>query len=204
VFCSDPTSLVTFIIGKEEKSTKFIIHKEVVCFHSKVLDAAFNSNFIEGQTLEYYLDDTSPRAFKLFMQWLYSQKLVLFALRHPIRKNAETMAGESRDLTMLWVLAGKLGMPSLQNAALVAIDDISIQHQRIANETFIYIENNTAADSPLRRYTMAACASFSPEDFATVEIPHQILREFGVYMLKRERGLEKKIFNILDYFVKED
>ena len=82
--------------------------------------------------------------------------------------------------------------------------EISIQHQRIANETFIYIENNTAADSPLRRYTVAACASFSPEGFATVEIPYQLLKEFGLYMLRRENGLEAKKLKVSDYLVKED
>jgi hypothetical protein len=86
---------VTFIIGKEEKTTKFMINKEVVCFHSKVLDAAFNSNFIEGQTLENYLDDTSPGAFKLFMQWLYSQKLVLSALRNPVSEDPGIVGKES-------------------------------------------------------------------------------------------------------------
>jgi hypothetical protein len=204
VFGSDPTSLVTFIIGKKEKTTKFIIHKEVVCFHSKVLDAAFNSNFIKGQTLEYYLDDTSPGVFKLFMQWLYSQKLVLLALTDPVREDMEIGLNESLDLAMLWVLADKLGMSSLQNVALKAIDEISHKHQLIATHTFFYIENNTAADSPLRRYTVANCASYLHEDFATAEIPYQLLREFGLYMLRREKGLEAKKVKVSDYLVDED
>ncbi|KAE9381274.1 hypothetical protein N431DRAFT_457876 [Stipitochalara longipes BDJ] len=55
---ADPNSLVTFIIGEKDESTKFTIHKEVGCCHSKVLDAAFNSDFVEGQTQTYRLEDT--------------------------------------------------------------------------------------------------------------------------------------------------
>jgi hypothetical protein len=201
---SDSNSLVTFIVGKEGETVKFTAHKEVVYYHSTVLEAAFNSNFIEGQTQTYRLEDTSEDVFKLFMQWIYSQKLVLSALRNSVSKYSWIVEKEFGDLAMLWVLADKLEMPSLQNAALVAIDEISIQHQRIANETFIYIENNTAADSPLRQYTVANCASFHHEAFATTDIPYQLSREFGSYMLRREKGLEAKILKVSDYLVKED
>ncbi|KAH6671118.1 hypothetical protein B0J14DRAFT_595375 [Halenospora varia] len=65
--------IVTFNIGPngspDQKS--FIIHKEVACFHSPVLNAALNSEFIEGQTQTYTLEDTTPGSFRLLMQWLY-------------------------------------------------------------------------------------------------------------------------------------
>lgn len=64
----DSNSLVTFIIGKEGETVKFTAHKEVVCYHSKVLDAAFNGDFIERQTQIYRLEDTTEGVFKLFMQ----------------------------------------------------------------------------------------------------------------------------------------
>jgi hypothetical protein len=200
----DPNSLVTFVVGNEGESTTFTVHKEVACYHSKVLNAAFNGQFAEGQTQSYRLEDTTEHAFRLLMQWMYSQKLVISAQRNPVSEDLGIWGKESHDLAMLWVLADKLGMPSLQNVALKAIDEISNKYQLIATHTFFYIENNTAADSPLRRYTVANCASYLHEEFATAEIPYQLLREFGLYMLRRESGLEEKKVKVSDYLVKED
>ena len=182
-----------------------MIHKEVVCFHSKVLDAAFNSNFIEGQTLNIPSRRHQPRSVQaIYAVALLSKAGTLCSKGTPSVKNPGVVGKESRDLAMLWVLADKLEMPSLQNAALKAIEEISDKYKQIATQTFLYIENNTAADSPLRRYTVANCAKFVHEDFAKAEIPYQLLREFGLYMLRRERGLEAKKIKISDYLVKED
>lgn len=73
----DPKALVTFVVGPEGHTTEFLIHKEVACHHSKVLEAAFRSQFVEGSTQTYRLADTTEGAFKFMMQWMYSQKLNL-------------------------------------------------------------------------------------------------------------------------------
>jgi hypothetical protein len=64
----DPCAMVTFLIGNREDPTKFLVHKEVACRRSPVLDVAFNSQFEEGRTQTYYLDDISVMAFRYFMQ----------------------------------------------------------------------------------------------------------------------------------------
>ncbi|CZT42878.1 uncharacterized protein RSE6_02830 [Rhynchosporium secalis] len=74
---SDPKSLVTFLIGAGPNPVQFLIHKEIVCHNSRVLAVAFNGNFIKGRTQTYQIDDTTERAFKLFMQWLYSKSFTL-------------------------------------------------------------------------------------------------------------------------------
>lgn len=68
-------TLVTFIVGPKTAQETFLVHKEVACNNSPVFAAALNSNFIEGETLKYALDDVEPAIFKLLMQWMYSQKL---------------------------------------------------------------------------------------------------------------------------------
>src|ERR1700678_3199043 len=40
---SDPDTLVTFLIGPGNNPKKFVVHKEVACYHSRVFDAAFNN-----------------------------------------------------------------------------------------------------------------------------------------------------------------
>ncbi|KAF4626618.1 hypothetical protein G7Y89_g11540 [Cudoniella acicularis] len=47
---SDSNFLVTFTISSGPKQETFTVHKEVACYHSPVLNAAFNSDFVEGQT----------------------------------------------------------------------------------------------------------------------------------------------------------
>ncbi|TVY41599.1 hypothetical protein LOCC1_G007765 [Lachnellula occidentalis] len=77
---SNTKELVTFKIGKDDKIKTFVVHKEFACHYSPVLKAAFNSDFIEGQTQTYVLEDIGPygiETFTLFVKWLYTQKLDL-------------------------------------------------------------------------------------------------------------------------------
>jgi hypothetical protein len=67
------------LIGEGDKPEKFTVHKEFAC-RVKAFDSAFNSNFMEGQTQTYRIDDTSADAFRLFAQWLYGQDLDLFEM----------------------------------------------------------------------------------------------------------------------------
>jgi hypothetical protein len=52
-----------------------MVHKEHACRYSPVLDKAFNSTFEEGQAQTYTMDDTTIGAFRMFVQWVYTQKL---------------------------------------------------------------------------------------------------------------------------------
>jgi hypothetical protein len=82
------------------------VHKEFACFASPVFDAAFNSNFIEGQTQTYKLDDTTSRAFRLLTQWLYFEKLKITCprpsvvpTRQPAKKRARFSLSSSSKAT---------------------------------------------------------------------------------------------------------
>lgn len=202
----DSNSLVSFIIGKEGETVKFTAHKEVVCYHSTVLEAAFNSNFIEGQTQTYRVEDTTEGVFKLFMQWIYSQKLTLKQLDDSWTPVAAEEVSEYMNLMKLWVLADRLCIPCLQNAVITASDEISEEHPTLHSESCKYIYANTTIDSALRRYTVAC---FSLVDSDTIRpdngrYPHQMLLDVVKHLLRRQEGLEKKRFVISDYFVKEN
>jgi hypothetical protein len=185
---------------------KVMIHKEIACHHSKVLDTAFNSNIIKGQTQTYRLEETTEGTFELFMQWLYFQKLVSIKLDELSDCESPKVTSANKDLVSLWVLADKLGMPALQNVALNAIHDLSNKANCVFVPTFGFINANTTTDSLLRRYSVASCAEIKPEHFLTaVDIfPRQMLIDFAVYMIRKDRGLEKKDLIISDYFVNEN
>ena len=76
----EPTEKISMFI-KASHSRSFFSEKliliQFVCHYSPVLDAAFNSGFVEGRTQTYELDDTRPGAFRFFVQWLYGQDIDL-------------------------------------------------------------------------------------------------------------------------------
>jgi hypothetical protein len=57
-------------------STKtFIVHAQFICHHSPCFKAAFNSSMTEGFSKTMTLNDTTPPAFGLFVNWCYTSKL---------------------------------------------------------------------------------------------------------------------------------
>ncbi|KAE9381275.1 hypothetical protein N431DRAFT_457877 [Stipitochalara longipes BDJ] len=110
-------------------------------------------------------------------------------------------------LVELWVLADKLCMPSLQNSALKAIEEISAKLEKVPSITLHYIYEHTSDESPLRRYMVATSATSHHTSFRhslDEYYPHGMLMELVKYLIKREDGLEKATFTLADYLVKED
>ena len=97
----NPAELVTLEVGPEKK--KFIVHKEFACHYFPVLKAAFNSEFIEGQTQTYVLEEVTEPVARLLVDWLYTQKLDICRYENDHPKRVE----EGLSLCRLWVLAGK-------------------------------------------------------------------------------------------------
>ncbi|KAH9215304.1 hypothetical protein DL95DRAFT_249351, partial [Leptodontidium sp. 2 PMI_412] len=113
----------------------FVVHKDFACHYSPVLEAAFNGNFIEGQTQEYKFYDTGEEATRLLVHWLYTQKLDTIVL----------------TLIELWVLCERLIIPRLQNAIIHEIQCVTEHTNTIPVSCFKYIYENTASNNPLRR-----------------------------------------------------
>ncbi|TVY32908.1 hypothetical protein LOCC1_G007719 [Lachnellula occidentalis] len=198
---SQADTLVTFLIGPENVDVKpktFIVHKEIACYHSPVLNAAFNSDFIEGQTQTYTLDDISEGAFKLLVQWLYSQKLVL-----PRPPMANELCILYTDLVMLWVLADKLDIPSLQNLVLEKIEQISDESVSIPYESFDYIYRNTSKGSQLRRFLVEMVSMQCHENIFDDEdehhIPRRMLLDLIICSTQRRGGAQS--FDSSAFFV---
>lgn len=180
----------------ETDPVKFVVHKEFVFHSSPVLKAALsNPNFVEAQTQTYRLDDTTEGAFRLLVQWLYTQKLELLQMRQDFDVEAnEGMEGEEdQSLVELWVLADKIDMPELQNLALRSIDKLSHVFSRIASGFFTYVYENTNEDSLLRRYFVAQCSHFIPtggfKEHAG-NYPHEMLIDIAEFSAARFKVLE--------------
>lgn len=180
---SNPSSLVTFIIGEEEK--EFLIHKEFACAASPVFNSAFNGPFMEGQSQKYELEDVTVGEFRFLSQWMYGKSLDVVCLRncakvkHDHRKKLETdMANlqEVNDLIGLWVLAGKLLIPRLQNAALCKFAQTIDWFKCFPTQSLEYIYENTSEDSLLRKYVIDEVTwHLAPGCF--IEVPHHFSKQ---------------------------
>ncbi|PVH85693.1 hypothetical protein DL98DRAFT_511272 [Cadophora sp. DSE1049] len=206
---SDPKALVTFIIGPEGHTTEFIVHKEVAYHHSKVFEAAFNSQLVEGSTQTYRLADTSESAFKFMMQWLYSQKFNL--LHHDPSHEVDTNT-EGKDcsqdmyLTELWVLGDRFGMPALQNAVLDSMQSI-VDHHRgyLPLCTYSYIYDNTTDGSLLRQYVVSSyykqCNSGSIRRHRRW-IPYEMLVDISDNLFPKKK-YSIYTFDVEDFYVED-
>lgn len=169
-------------VSRGDDKETFFVYNKFICHYSPFFDAAFNSSFIEGRTQEITMDECSPAAFQLFINWMYS-------CNHRIEP--DTIIGTSQmkteALVALWLLADRCLVSFLQNQALRALDQVREKTRyRIASSSAVVYEN-TSDDSPLRRYLVRMIAtSATMEDMETMAgMPREMLVDI-IALLKSE------------------
>ncbi|KUJ22811.1 uncharacterized protein LY89DRAFT_777844 [Mollisia scopiformis] len=138
---SSPSTMIKFFISDENNTVEFIVHKETACNISPAFNAAFNGQMLEGQIQQYFIDDTTVRAFRLLTQYMYSHKIRNVQLGSEWHNTVEWWE-EHKDIAYdenmslarpflpveLWVLADKYQIPKLQNLAMTALLDVQYQN----------------------------------------------------------------------------
>ncbi|CZR51124.1 uncharacterized protein PAC_00999 [Phialocephala subalpina] len=158
------SQLVTLFNG--DSTEKFVVHKDFACHYSPVLRAAFNSNFLEGQTQEYQLQGTTEDAIRQVVNWFYTQKLDIRQLgpEGNIKKgqvDTDLKRKEDATLVELWVLADKLLVPKLQNAIVEEMQRIRLQIHHLPSGCYMVAYEKTQDGSPLRKFLVDGCAGSS-------------------------------------------
>ncbi|KAN0103412.1 hypothetical protein V8E51_011725 [Hyaloscypha variabilis] len=194
-----PVELVTFIVSKDGVEETFPVHKEHACYYSPVLKAAFNSDFIEGQTQTYRLEDTNPKIFSLLIQWFYTQNFkhrpldgenrIVVRNRSIWDATGDTPPSDeinSMYLNMvgLYILAECLIIPRLQNHIMRSLLEMA---EREAWST-VWMETTyegTSAESPLRCFAV---------DMLLYEVPSSWIK-------KHEKHFPREL--LIDYAVRE-
>lgn len=169
VACSEPSTLVPIRVGKDDDVETFLVHKEVVCRHSPVLKAAFNSGFIEGQTQTYELSHVNSETAKMLVQWLYAQEVTIKQLKQGWKYSEDKIHEDEADLedtnlVNLWILADELQIPRLQNYALRIMDDISKAQDAAPTHIYKLVYEGTREGSSLRRYVVAVFGLSMPSE----------------------------------------
>jgi hypothetical protein len=100
-----------------------MVHKDVLCFHSKLFADGFTGNSEEARTGVLNMEDVHPEVFGTLVHYIYTQKIQL----NDEDEDNDNIKSEDDDeikssvaekLTMLsdlWQLAGGCMMPTLQN-----------------------------------------------------------------------------------------
>ena len=69
------------------------------------------------------------------------------------------ITNEDQSLVELWVIADKLSITSLQNAALETLEQIRVKTDSTPTDCIRYVDGFTASDSLLRKYFVEAVGS---------------------------------------------
>lgn len=165
----------------------FKVHKEIACFYSPVLKAAFESPFIEGQTQTYILNNVTQEAVQLLVDWLYFQNIDLEQLdTKPGDENTKIEA-----MVQLWVLADRLLIPTLQNLLIRELDKWHVKERKICDSAFNFLYENSASDCPLRLFfvhQVVCSASYKIFLLSPSRYPKQMLLEIVTLQQKHARS----------------
>ncbi|KAN0103457.1 hypothetical protein V8E51_011770 [Hyaloscypha variabilis] len=203
---SQPTEMVTFLVGKDEE--RFSVHKEFACHYSPVLKAAFDSNFIEGQTQTYPLQDMLPSAFRLLAKWFYSDHIDLqldidptvdINVTDEVDDNSdgeeddhatlqlnEAYRAQDLNFAQLWVAGDRLLIPRLQNAVVLAWNQLwnCDDDDRVCTTSWLkYAYEHTTVGSPLRNIAVDKLVfEFRASDIkaSADELPREILVDMAM------------------------
>ncbi len=167
--------MVTIYVGPERKA--FRVHKEVACLYSPVLRAAFNSNFIEGQTQTYTLEGCG-KAFQLVVQWMYRQSITPPATKeeaaliytkdpsiHGIKAYAILLKITCRptELISAWLTADYLQIPRLQNYIVNQMETLRVDGHMRALYWLDFLYENVPRGAAIRELVFEQCVRFVPE-----------------------------------------
>lgn len=81
--------MVTLYAGQQEEAKPFLIHKDFACHYSEVLNIALNSDFVEGQTQSYRLDEDNGEVVRLlnYCKWEFTKGQFYFDKSATLRRS---------------------------------------------------------------------------------------------------------------------
>lgn len=143
--------MVTVYVGPRRKG--FIVHKNIICEASKYFAMAFRGNIRKDHNGSIDLQDETPGAFALFVDYLYRSEVP--------KGHSQTYIDNLYDL---YIFAERICLNELRNMAMDQILDASLKYKQmttIAQTTKVY--RNTSTFSKLREFCTIcmACAAVS-------------------------------------------
>lgn len=176
--------MATILVGPDKQ--KFVIHRTLLCSKSQYFTKALTGSFEESQTGIVILEDISPVLFQILVTWLHNGKIIYTASdeRSNIKQDfasLECSMGESERwkfnhedpstwpthvLVELFIFADRLDIKGLGIDVIDALKgSVDSSTYSLHTPAYDYINSNTTATSPLRRFVvdqLAYDANHSP------------------------------------------
>lgn len=163
-------NMVKVYVGEVKKL--WYIHEDLLCERSEYFKKAFQGGFKEGYEKEIYLTELDPKAFGLFVDWVYGAPLQVTVPTRPRHSGlprptsrprySEPSPAEFEQAFLfckIYAAAQYLQMENLQNDAMDMYSSYIQSGQRIFNITSYiasahveYIYTNTNRPSPMHEF----------------------------------------------------
>jgi hypothetical protein len=139
---AEPDVVTIEAIDEQGMRKDFVVHKAVICFYSPFFRSAFNGCFSEGASQSMIFPTFPLEAFGTFVDWIYSQKIA----------DADgTAVPNIHELVYLYIVAGQLLVPKLQNSIIDLIVEVVSETNALPAAVFHHLYQETTESSPLRR-----------------------------------------------------
>jgi hypothetical protein len=154
---------VKIYVGPKKK--KWVVHLDVICERSEFFRKAFTGGFIEANNKEIYLHEDDPKAFGLFIDWIYCKNLYC-QMHH--EDPADITFKHIKDWLSLYIFADKIALQELSEQALEQYKQCSEGTLPCVSEIQLIYEN-TPEQSSLREHIVNALVeeffNQGPDDF---------------------------------------
>ncbi|KAK3658475.1 hypothetical protein LTR56_001886 [Elasticomyces elasticus] len=175
-FRSSFADTMTILVGKDK--APFIVHTKTLRAKSDFLNAAFQREWLEGQTKVVNLPEVKPKIFELYVTWSCFERIDLEILRlvetgnaNPLGRGDETddeteeqrkvWADGTRSLVRLYVAADFLGDAGLKRQTIDCLANIleAINQLHGLGRLLIFVWQSTPPGSGLRKFMLDYIAS---------------------------------------------
>ncbi|KAI4189404.1 MAG: hypothetical protein L6R41_001512 [Letrouitia leprolyta] len=133
---------VTVKVGSEAAQKSFVMHTELLTYHSAFFKAATAGNWDEAKTGVINLPEDDPEVFQLFLDWLYQPKLCL-----------DDIQAHSLSLIFaLWIFGDKKQAAVFQNAVIEDLRTFTNNAPNFSPGDMRFAFDNIAEGSSLRSF----------------------------------------------------
>lgn len=138
------------LVGPQRAAKNFMVHKDIICAHSKFFAAACSELWIEGQRKVVQIRDHEPKTFQAYMVWLSTRTILVQAEALPEdTESRKRMCAHQNQLIDLYLLGDFIDDSQLRNNVVMALVDL---RTGISSPSYITrIWNSTLPGNPLRR-----------------------------------------------------
>lgn len=138
-FSLENTTAIKITVGPKDEEISWTLPKSLLTHHSEFFNAALNGTFAESKSNSMTMPEDSPRAFRLFVQWLYV---------------GDIMVNDIDDWLEAWVLGDKLGNIAFRDCAMTKLIN-GHTYSAIQPETVSTAYRKSVSGSNIRKWALA-------------------------------------------------